>query len=215
MEAFNSATEDSDSEDTSSLSRDGSTPSSMKSAETDVEEGSLNGGHMETPLSMFDRVTSELLKIGAIPLERFATEDHPEEENAVFPDAHLLKIKEAASQSIEGSGSANGRRKEHFQAVAKIYEACMRTFENSEAINFDFKNDSGPNGKASLSIHQRRLTKPCYSQLANASSPLLGRMGGVGLTLLERSFQAKATLRPGLLPWRWTWVSSTSSSTVM
>jgi hypothetical protein len=192
MEDLTSALEGGNSEDLSELSRS-PTPTSTKSGETDVEEGFSAGKHVGASISVFDMITSELFKIGAIPLERFATEDYPEEENVAPVESSLVKTIDSASQAGDAGGSAKGRRKEHFQGVAKIYEACMRTFENSDAINFDYKDDSGPNGRLCLLVIIP-LTNHC-SQLGSAFSRLLDQMDGVDHTLQDPSFPTRAMPR--------------------
>ena len=199
MEGRTSAVEGGNSGDLSELSRS-PTPASTKSAETDEEGGLSTGKHAEASVSVFDMITSELFKIGAIPLERFATDEYPEEENVAPVATSLIRISDSASQLGDPGGNTKGRRKEHFQAVAKIYEACMRTFENSDAINFDYKDDSGPDGKPHSSIVIVLTNDP--SQLESAFSPLLGQMAGVGHTLRVPSSPTRAMPRPMLLLWR-------------
>jgi hypothetical protein len=147
MEGLTSAVEAGNSGELSELSRS-PTSASTRSAETDVEGDLSTGKHAEASISVFDMITSELFKIGAIPLERFATDEYPEEENVAPIATSLIRISDSTSQLGDTGGNTKGRRKEHFQAVAKIYEACMGTFENSDAINFDYKDDSGPNGRS-------------------------------------------------------------------
>ena len=109
-----------------------------------VTIGSSSGRASKTPIaSAFDAVTFELFKLGAIPFERFETEDYPEE--TVVPD------KPIAAAAIEGHGGDGvGGVKTNFQAVAKIYEACMRTFGNSDPIKWEFMMELGPNCEFSL-----------------------------------------------------------------
>jgi len=113
-----------------------------------VAIGSSSGRTSKTPIaSAFDAVTFELFKLGAIPLERFEAEDHPEE--TVVPDTPIAAAA-AAAAVIEGSGGEGvSGVKTNFQAVAKIYEACMRTFGNSGPIKWEFMMELGPNCKFS------------------------------------------------------------------
>ena len=106
-----------------------------------VAIGSSSGRASKTPIaSAFDAVTLELFKLGAIPLERFETEDYPEE--TIIPD------KPIAAAAIEGHGGDGvSGVKTNFQAVAKIYEASMRTFGNSDPIKWEFMMELGPNCK--------------------------------------------------------------------
>jgi hypothetical protein len=201
MEGRTSAVGGGNSGELSELSRS-PTSASTRSAETDVEGDLSTGKHAEASISVFDMITSELFKIGAIPLERFATDEYPEEENVAPVATSLIRISDSTSQLGDTGGNTNtkGRRKEHFQAVAKIYEACMRTFENSDAINFDYKDDSGPNGRS----------RPCaiialtndYSQLESVFSRLPGQMLGVGRTLRGPSSPTRATPRLMSPLWR-------------
>ena len=119
-----------------------------------VAIGSSSGRASKTPItSAFDAVTFELFKLGAIPLERFETEDYPEE--TVVPD------KPIPAAAIEGHGGDGvSGVKTNFQAVAKIYEACMRTFGNSDPIKWEFMAELGPNCKCfldRLAIRQNRF----------------------------------------------------------
>jgi len=109
-----------------------------------VAIGSSSGRASKTPIaSTFNAVTFELFKLGAIPLERFETEDHPEE--TIVPDKPIAAI------AIEGPGGDGvSGVKTNFQAVAKIYEACMRTFGNSDPIKWEFMMELGPNCKFPL-----------------------------------------------------------------
>ena len=149
MDSHNSGGAGPDSGDMSELSRS-PTPASTKSAETDIEDSAAVQN--KAPKTVFEMVTSELLKIGAIPLERFATEDYPEEENVIPVETSLVKTSDILTSTRDEDGNTKESRKEHFQAVAKIYEACMRTFESSDAISFDYKDDSGPNGMLILTV---------------------------------------------------------------
>lgn len=103
------------------------------------------------PISVFDRVTAELLKIGAIPLEKFATEENPLDvphQGSLAPDTpHVNEAAMESGMAIEEDGTVKGTGKEHFEAIAKIYGACKNTFESSEAIEFHYKEDVGPNGE--------------------------------------------------------------------
>jgi hypothetical protein len=100
--------------------------------------GSSSTRASRTPVaSAFNAVTFELFKLGAIPLERFETEDYPEE--TVVPDKPIA----AAIERTGGDGTSSV--KTNFQAVAKIYEACMRTFGNSDPIKWEFMMELGPN----------------------------------------------------------------------
>ena len=104
-----------------------------------VAIGSNSSRASKTPIrDAFDAVTFELFKLGAIPLERFEAEDYPEE--IIVPD------KPIAAAVIEASGGDGTTGvKTNFQAVAKIYEACMRTFGNSGPIKWEFMMELGPN----------------------------------------------------------------------
>jgi hypothetical protein len=97
--------------------------------------------------SAFDAVTFDLFKLGAIPLERFEAEDYPEE--TVVPDKPIAAAVAAAVVEASGGDGVSGI-KTNFQAVAKIYEACMRTFGNSGPIKWEFMMELGPNCEFSL-----------------------------------------------------------------
>ena len=88
---------------------------------------------------IFDMITSELLKIGAIPLSRFMTEDNPEEQLYNEEDAKMDIDDPEEKHPVKGN--------EQQQAVAKIYGACMRTFESSDAIGFDFTHGDDLNSR--------------------------------------------------------------------
>jgi hypothetical protein len=109
-----------------------------------IGSSSSSGRTSKTPIATaFDAVTFELFKLGAIPLERFEAEDYPEE--TVVPD------KPIAAAAIEGPpGDGVSGVKTNFQAVAKIYEASMRTFGNSDPIKWEFVMELGPNCKLFL-----------------------------------------------------------------
>jgi len=127
-----------------------STPSFSRERSSSLAHGvvaigsSSSGRASKTPITnAFDAVTFELFKLGAIPLERFETEDYPEE--TVVPD------KPIAAAVVEGPGGDGvSGVKTNFQAVAKIYEACMRTFGNSGPIKWEFMMELGPNCEFSL-----------------------------------------------------------------
>ena len=109
-----------------------------------VAIGSSSGRTSKTPIgNTFDAVTFELFKLGAIPLERFEAEDYPEE--TVVPDKPIAA---AVIEAPAGDGASGV--KTNFQAVAKIYEACMRTFGNSGPIKWEFMMELGPNCEFSL-----------------------------------------------------------------
>jgi hypothetical protein len=153
-----------DSGDISMASRS-QTPMSTDSDETSSEDEIMES---KPALSgVFDLVTAELLKIGAIPLERFEMEDNPQEDNV--PTEQFSAIKSSDGQGFKSGAVTTVKGRHHFQAVAKIYEACMRTFESSEAIHFDYKQDLGPQSKPFL-IQKLRETYslPKSAQLLNA-----------------------------------------------
>ena len=109
-----------------------------------VAIGSGSSRTSKTPIgNTFDAVTFELFKLGAIPLERFEAEDYPEE--TVVPDKPIAA---AVIEAPAGDGASGV--KTNFQAVAKIYEACMRTFGNSGPIKWEFMMELGPNCEFSL-----------------------------------------------------------------
>jgi hypothetical protein len=128
------------------------TPASTMYAESIVDDEEEARKTEGDTISVFDRVTAELIKLGAIPLERFAAEDHPSElpqTDSFGPlGPQLDKLMEDKDMLIENSANVKAKRKEHFQAVAKIYEACKKTFENSEAIDFYYKEEAGPSGQS-------------------------------------------------------------------
>lgn len=93
--------------------------------------------------SIFELVTSELMKIGAIPLERFETEDNPEEESTVPATAAPTKLILGFPETKDSSGALL-ESSEGFQAISKIYEACTKTFGNSDAIHFEYLEGLGP-----------------------------------------------------------------------
>lgn len=106
-----------------------------------VAIGSSSGRASKMPIaSALDAVTFELFKLGAIPLERFETEDYPEETVVSNKPIAAAAIGGHARDGVSGV-------KTNFQAVAKIYEACMRTFGNSDPIKWEFMMELGPNCK--------------------------------------------------------------------
>jgi hypothetical protein len=145
------------------------TPASTMYAESTVEDEEGARKAEGDTISVFDRVTAELIKLGAIPLERFAVEDNPSElPQTEFGSlgSQLDKLMDDNDMVIENSANTKAKRKEHFQAVAKIYEACKKTFENSEAIDFYYKEEAGPNGQSS-----RVQLVDRYSLIGDTTSP--------------------------------------------
>jgi hypothetical protein len=130
------------------------TPASTMYAESIVDDEEETRKAEGDTIGVFDRVTAELIKLGAIPLERFAAEDHPSElpqtDSLSLLGSQLDKLIEDKDMVIENSANMKAKRKEHFQAVAKIYEACKKTFENGEAIDFYYKEEAGPSGESLL-----------------------------------------------------------------
>ncbi|CCA68056.1 hypothetical protein PIIN_01923 [Serendipita indica DSM 11827] len=134
---------------------------------------------------VFDMITSELMKIGAIPLSRFTTEDNPQEQPY---DDEETKMK---IDNLDERNVPNGKQEQ--QAVAKIYEACMRTFESSDAISFDFTHEGDIHSKALQCIltitrpdgHKRSYTSGAFSSITKDEAKALVASSALNMGVID------------------------------
>ncbi|CAG8669857.1 6511_t:CDS:2, partial [Acaulospora colombiana] len=115
--------------------------------------------------TIFDMVSSELTALGAIPLERFVVEDNPVELGCIPLEPTPITLP-SSSKSISQES-----KNDHHQAVAKLYEACLRAFDGTDAISFDYKEDLGPNSRECILT----ITRPDGRKRSYTSGPYFSK----------------------------------------
>ncbi|KAG8802752.1 hypothetical protein FRC16_008775 [Serendipita sp. 398] len=140
----------------------------------DWNEGQGHGvDNDSTVKSIFEMITMELGKLGAIPLNHYAFEDNPQEYRTLEGNSLTLATNSHTITPEEDTFDIS--RNVPLQATATIIETCVRVLETSDAVSFEYKEDRGPESlECILTVtrpngRKRSYTSgPCFSKRPDA-----------------------------------------------